>query len=333
MAGFALGVDAGGTKTLAAVADAQGRVAGVGRAGSANYQACGRAGAAEQLRRAVAGALAQAGLEAGALEAACFGVAGADRAVDFGVIRELIAPLAGGLQPRLENDTVVALRAGTPDGVGVALIAGTGSNAIGRSADGRQHQVGGLGRLTGDYGSAGQLAEAAVVAAFKGLDGRGPATELSRRIPEALGLAQLVDIIEFEFYDMPRGPLDLGRLAPVVFEAAAAGDGVARAVLEQAGAEVARAVLVVIEQLFAPGQPVTVVFGGSVFTRGASPVLIESVQRAVRAERPGVRFVRLAVEPVLGAVGFAFDDAGWPAGKAVWQRLCASFGARTAEGT
>lgn len=319
-----LGVDAGGTKTLAVVAGEAGRVLGVGRGGSANYQSCGRAGAAGQIGRAVQAACEAAGISPERFEATCYGVSGADREVDFAAIREFITPIAPCPRLRLENDTIIALRAGTPDGVGVALIAGTGSNAIGRKEDGTKHQVGGLGRLTGDYGSAGQLAETAVVAAFKGQDGRGPATSLGARICERLQLKKLADIIEFEFYDMPRGPLDLGSLAPVVFEAAAAGDAVAVDILEQAGRQVARAVGVVCERLFEE-DPATVVFGGSVFMRGVSPVMIDTVQSEVTRTRPNTDFVRLQVEPVLGAIGFALDDAGLPSGGAVWETLCGSF--------
>jgi N-acetylglucosamine kinase-like BadF-type ATPase len=76
-----LGVDAGGTKTIAAVADENGRVDGVGLAGSANFQTCGVAGARNQIQRAVAAAVEMAGLQPNQLEAVCYGVAGADRPV------------------------------------------------------------------------------------------------------------------------------------------------------------------------------------------------------------------------------------------------------------
>jgi N-acetylglucosamine kinase-like BadF-type ATPase len=305
-----LGVDAGGTKTLAAVADEQGLVRGVGLAGSANYQGCGARAAQAELGRAVEQALDRAGLASAELAAACFGVAGADRPTDFAVIRGLLEPLAPVPRLRLENDTIVALRAGTPDGVGIALIAGTGANAIGRDRAGRTLQVGGLGRWSGDHGSAGQLGEAALAAAFMGEDGRGPPSLLAGRIRAKLGLERLEDIIEFGFYDLPRVPLDPGALAPLVFEAAAQGDGPALAILRQAGAEVARSVRALCERLFPGPGAVTVVFGGSVYQRGAYPTLIEAIIQATRQHRPDARFVLLQAEPVLGALEFALDDAG-----------------------
>lgn len=325
-----LGVDAGGSKVLAIVAGEDGRVVGVGHGGSANYQACGVPGATSQIRRAVEQAAEQAQVDLLEFAATCYGVSGADRELDFATIREFCEPIAPCDNFRLENDTIVALRAGTEDGVGIALIAGTGSNAIGRSADGSLHQVGGLGRLTGDYGSAGQLAEAAIVAAFKGLDGRGPATALSQRLPEHLGLEQLTDIIEYEFYGLPRGPLDLGSLAPVVFQVAADGDPVARQVLRRAGREVARAVEVVAERLFPERADPCVVFGGAVFMHGVSPDLVDTVEAEVRKTRPQARFVRLVDPPALGAVAFALADAGFAADGTVQARLRESYAALAA---
>ncbi|MBN2494381.1 MAG: hypothetical protein JXR96_07325 [Deltaproteobacteria bacterium] len=304
---FVLGVDAGGTKTVAVIADERGEVHAVGRAGSANFQDCGTAGAASQIRLAVQRA-AQAGVDLDGLEAACYGVSGADRPKDFETVRAFVEPIARCPRLRLENDTLIALRAGTPDGVGLALVAGTGSNAIGRNAEGVTLQVGGLGSLSGDFGSASQLGKAAVVAAIQAEDGRGEPSSLGQRICERLDLERVEDIIELAFYDH-RGPrLPLGALAPLVFEAAAEGDRAALGILTQAGREVARAARVILDKLFADADRVVVVFGGSVFQRGACAHLVETIQRELLAHRPETRFVILGDEPVLGAVQFALDD-------------------------
>jgi len=318
---FVLGVDAGGTKTVALVAGRDGQVRGVGRSGCANFQACGVAGAAGQIRQAVEEAAGQAGVDPAGFAAVCYGVAGADRPKDFETIRKFVEPLTPCPNFRLENDTIIALRAGTPDGVGIALIAGTGSNAIGRDAKGNQLQVGGLGHLTGDFGSSSQLAEAAVVAAVMGTDGRGKTTILTDKITSHLGLEHIEDIIEYTFYDSDKSHLDLGSLAPLVFEAAAEGDPVARFILQEAGQNVARAVKVILDKLFPGGEEVTIVFGGAVFQKGADTTLIETVSKECNAHRQGLKFVRLGVEPVLGAIGFAFDDLGWEVTDEAWKKL------------
>jgi N-acetylglucosamine kinase-like BadF-type ATPase len=319
--GFVLGVDAGGTKTLAVVADRTGRVHGIGRGANANFQSCGVDAAREQIRLALVQAAGMAGVDPAGFQAVCYGISGADRQVDFETVGAFTQDLAPCPVSRLENDTVIALRAGTPDGVGIALIAGTGSNAIGRSSEGTKLQVGGLGRLSGDFGSAGQLAEAAVVSAIMGQDGRAPATSLAGKIAGHLGLGDILDIVEYGFYDSGRPDLDLGALAPLVFEAASEGDPVAVSILHQAGEEIARAVEVILEKLFPGNEEVPVVFGGAIFQKGSHPELIQTVTRRCQTYRENVRFVRLQVQPVLGAVNFAFDDLEWPVTGEVWQRL------------
>lgn len=322
---WVLGVDAGGTKTLAVVADRTGQVRGVGRAGNANFQDCGVARAGAEIRRAVEGAVRAAG--GGVPAAVCYGVSGADRPRDFATIETFTRPIRDAGVYRLENDTIIALRAGTPDGVGIAVVAGTGSNAIGRAADGTKLQVGGLGPLSGDFGSAGQLAEAAVVASIMGEDGRGPPTALTALITSHAGIERIEDIIELDFHDTGRDRSQIGRLAPLVFEAAMQGDEVARAILREAGERLAVSVEVILDRLFPGDGPVAIVFGGSVFQRAGDPTLFDALVARCRRRRPAATFLRLEVEPVLGAVGFAFDDAGWELQEAGWARLKDTFNA------
>jgi hypothetical protein len=96
---------------------------------------------------------------------------------------------------------------------------------------------------------------------------------------------------------------------------------VARSILKEAGQNVARAVKVILDKLFPGGEEVAIVFGGAVFQKGADTTLIETVSKECNQHRKGLKFVRLGVEPVLGAVGFAFDDLGWEMSKEAWENL------------
>ena len=151
-------------------------------------------------------------------------------------------------------------------------------------------------------------------------DGRGPASILGDRICKLLDLARIEDIIEFEFADATRPPLELGRLAPLVF-ATAEGDSVALQILTEAGTHIARSVEVLLARLFPEPEPVTVVFGGSVFQLGAHPRMIDTITALCQQRRPGIRFVRLAIAPVLGALLFAYDEAGQSLAAAQQARL------------
>ncbi len=311
MADCVLGVDGGGTKTLAAICSMDGTILGMGKSGCSNFQSCGEKEAHRQLALAIEQVMKDSGVSPGQIKGACYGISGADRKKDFDTVRRMIEPINPCAEFTLVNDTIIALRAGTDDGVGIALIAGTGANAIGRNAKGKTLQVGGMGALTGDYGSAGQLAEAAIVAAFKGLDGRAEATVLSEMFCRHLELSHLEDIIEYEFFDLPRGPLEMGSLAPLVFEAASRGDFVASRILQEAGREIGAAAMIVMDGLFDKSEMVTLVFGGSVFTKGVSSVMIDTIKQHILEAHSLVRFVKLEDEPVVGALGFAFDHLGW----------------------
>ncbi|MEO7003328.1 MAG: BadF/BadG/BcrA/BcrD ATPase family protein [Ktedonobacterales bacterium] len=167
-----LGLDGGGTKTLAVVVDATGAERGRAVAGSANHQAVGVARAVAHIRMAVAGALAQAGVVApdqAPCVAGWLGIAGLDGPADHDLLLPHLRALADSVH--LTNDAELPLAA-LPDGAGVALVAGTGSIALGRNAQGRFARAGGWGHLLGDEGSGYDIGRQALQAVVRAADGR-----------------------------------------------------------------------------------------------------------------------------------------------------------------
>ena len=301
-----LGVDGGNSKTLAAAVDENGKLLAVARAGGSNYQTSGRVVASAVLTDLVNQVLDRSGGKAA--DVAVYGLSGADREKDFAVFREFIGPIGRAKKTVLVNDTLLALRAGTADGVGVALIGGAGGNCIGMNRQGAIRKAMGLGPLSGDCGNAGSLALDAIVAAMKGVDGRGPRTALEDKFKRALGLDDLVDIIERDFFDRPR-PFNPGELAPLVFEAANEGDGVALRVLREHGRAAAEAALAVIRGLsFGRDEEIPMVLGGSVYQKGANPTQTQTLRDEVAKEFPRVRLVILKQPPILGALLRGFDE-------------------------
>src|SRR5258707_539223 len=126
------GVDGGGSKTLAVLVDAQGHERGHGMAGSANHTSVGL----EQAVAHICASFEEATRTADChlpLHAAWLGIAGIDRPADYAMLFPHIRDLAAAVH--LTNDAELPLSAldGT---VGVALIAGTGSIALGRDQHG-----------------------------------------------------------------------------------------------------------------------------------------------------------------------------------------------------
>ena len=116
-----LGVDAGATKTLAAVADLAGRIRGWGRAGCGNFQVNGPR-AAREVSRAIRRALVMAEAEHSRVIAAYYGMAGADRPSDFAYIHSFLDPINPAPRWEVENDATIALVAATGRRLAVVVV-------------------------------------------------------------------------------------------------------------------------------------------------------------------------------------------------------------------
>ncbi len=86
-------------------------------------------------------------------EACCAGAAGAEIPSARARLEALLARMLPGCRLAIVHDSRLVLAAAGVD-AGIALVAGTGSVAYGRSADGREWQRGGWGWMLGDDGSA-----------------------------------------------------------------------------------------------------------------------------------------------------------------------------------
>ncbi len=211
----------------------------------------------------------------------------------------------------LVNDADLALRAGALGGVGVAVVSGTGCNAMGMAASGKRFRVGGIGPEFGDLGSASDIGVEALRAAFRSLDDRGPATSLVSIIMSRLKLQRLDDLVDFFLADQDddpgEGEFDAGQLAPLVFEAAGQGDAVSIAILQWAGRELGLSARAVARNLFAGEEAFPLVLGGSVLQKGATDHLMATLVADVHIEFPNSSPVVLDVPPVAGALLLARD--------------------------
>lgn len=259
-----LGIDGGGSKTLAILVDEQGRELGRGQAGSANYANVGLEQAKASIYQAVAAARAQA---PGPVEVrnAWIGLAG----IDTPQARHDFTPHLRALAPHvlLTNDAELGLSA-LPQAVGIVLIAGTGSIALGRDLHGNVQRSGGWGHILGDEGSGYALGQQALQAVVRAVDGRGPATTLMHRILEHWQLTNPYDLISHIY---PLGDKAMiAQLSTRVLQAAREGDVVAKEIIRHAAEELALAVSAVYKKLDFAGQPLAVALcGGLLIHEGA----------------------------------------------------------------
>lgn len=293
---------------MAVIADTQGNIVAHGRGGNGNWQGPGVARAREEVSKSIGVALSGANIASTEIAAAYFGMAGADRAADFEMVRQVLNPISPWPQWAFENDATIALRAAAPDGIGIAAICGSGTNVVGFNGAGHRVQIGGFGFQFGDSAGAAHIGAMAMRHAWRAMEGRGPATSLVERLTAHFGLNDLMDVLDGYYSDRP---IVWWELAPLVFAAAEEGDKVAQDILVEVGEELALAVNAAWGKLFTDRQrAIPVVAGGSVFQRPQYPLLLDTFTGRVRREHQNARVIRLKIAPVLGAVFAALDLLG-----------------------
>ncbi len=305
-----LGIDGGGSKTLALVAGAGGEVLGRGEAGPSNYQVIGLEATLASLEAATSAALASASRSRRDLVAVCVGLAGVARPADRERLAAWAAHTLPGVPITIANDAQLVMAAGTPHGWGVALICGTGSIAMGRSSDGRTARAGGWGYLLGDEGSGYAIGLAALRAVMRAYDGRGPQTALVDAVLGHTGLDDPAGLVARTYAPAAgagatASPAQIAALAEMVDAAALGGDDVARGILRDAGRELALAAWAVVRRLELAGAVPCGLAGGVIVKGTALRAAFVTAAAALGCE---LAPVALVPEPARGAVALALEQ-------------------------
>ena len=302
MSALFLGVDGGQSSTSALIGDETGHILGVGRAGPCNHvsTAESRARFIDAIGGAVRSAAEAAGLAELRFVAACLGLSGGP--ADKEALAKEIVPAGKYL---IVNDAVIALAGATAGEPGVIAIAGTGSIAFGRNAEGRIARAGGWGYVFGDEGGGFDLVRQAVRAALREEEGWGPATAMRESLLAATGASDMNQLVHW-FYtpDYPRARI--ASYAKLVDETARQGDAIAREILHGAAQALATLVAAVRRQLFHRSEPARISYIGGAF---ASEILRERFAVIVELESD-THVHPPAFGPAAGALIEAYQSAG-----------------------
>jgi N-acetylglucosamine kinase-like BadF-type ATPase len=304
--GFVLGVEGDGSHSHAAVTDPSGTLYGLGtHDDSSDWDDVGIAAAAAALRSCVTEALNAAQLDASAVEASVFALAGIDFPVDEQRLGGIPDAIGLGGRRRIVNDSFAALRAGTDEPFGVVVVAGNGSVVAGRNRHGDEYRSLGLGSLYGEFGSESDLSESALRAVAEAFTGRAPQTALTTMICEGADVPSVVELLD----GTARGRIATTGFGPFVFRAAAGGDAIARELLTYAGGMLGTTAVHVLRTLGMERTAFDLVLAREMFNSG-SDELIDAVEACVRPVAPDARLNRLAVPPVVGSALMALELSG-----------------------
>jgi N-acetylmuramic acid 6-phosphate etherase len=262
-----LGIEGGGTRTVALLTDADGRLLKRFESGPANFKLLTEAQFLRRLREVRA-----AFKEFPRPAAVAIGLAGARGEPEWQRIRAAAAKVWPGVPCHATHDLETALAAASQSAIGnrqsaitqVLLLSGTGSCFYGRRADGRAARFGGWGHVLGDKGSGYEIGLRALKACVFYFDRDGEWSRLGQRVLRVLQLNEPGELIPWA---QAAGKADIAALAKEVFAAAAERDAIARDILEGAAASLAKDGVACAKKLAKSGEPVRFVLAGSLRVR------------------------------------------------------------------
>ena len=293
---FFLGLDAGGTKTTAALGDDT-RTLVRATGGSIKPLRVSLEQAQQNLAALLAEVAKQSTVDMRHIAASCVGTAGLRLPQTDGWMRTILSSCVGG-KIVVCGDEEIALDAAFPGGAGVLVIGGTGSNTLGRTSAGKLLTVGGWGPALGDQASGHWIGHQALRAAFRAKDFGQPSRILNRVVKFwNVPLEEVVNVAN----ERP-GP-DFSQLARIVVECAEEGDGVALEVLERGGRLLGDDAAEAFRQVrqIEPQQPMpAIAFTGSILDKVT--FVRESMVQTIRRSLPTVEILPEAVDPLQGAL-------------------------------
>ena len=297
---YYLGIDGGGSKTTCAVGDESSLLATV-TAGPSNITRVGETRAREALEQVIREGCAAAKIDPRQVQRACIGVAGAGREEVTLAVRRITAEVIPG-EIEVVGDMQIALAAAFGAGPGVIVIAGTGSIAYGRDAQGRTARAGGWGFAISDEGSAHWIGRAAVSAVLREIDEGEDAQRAAETSPLFCGMKTAWALHSLDdFVRTANSSPDFAALFPAILAAADGGDPMSQDVLAQAGRELAQLAAIVVRKLFSKNSAaVFMAMAGGVFRH--SPQVREVFANEVRRLELRIDLSPQVVDPVAGAL-------------------------------
>jgi len=304
-----LGVEAGGTSTIAVMEEWDGNGRREIIAGPANLRLLTDSQLSRHFRT-IANGLPRP-------DAVAIGMAGARTEVDRERIRRAAVKVWPGVPCYATNDLETALiaaddavtavydrrrkrRSKNAPTVNVLVLSGTGSCCFGRTCDGQTAKVGGWGHILGDKGSGFEIGLRALKAVVYYYDCDGVWSKLGQRLLRKLQLNEPDDLIGWA---QRAGKDDVAALAVEVFNAWSEGDKIASDILEGAAHSLADDAISCAKRLVKTGARVRFVLAGGVLLK--QPRFAKKVAQLLRRFWPNAIVTPLKRESVWGAVQLA----------------------------
>jgi N-acetylglucosamine kinase-like BadF-type ATPase len=292
---YVIGVDGGGTKTEAALADSEGKILKLVKTGPSNPRNVGIEQCIFNIFQAIKKVkkrkkVTSIFISSPALEE------------EFKPMKNIILK---GLKFRkkieIGSDQLVAFRSGTDEKDGLVIISGTGCAVHGWRGK-KESKISGWGWLN-DEGSGFWVGQRGFQAVFKELDGRGPKTFITKLLFQELKLKSKEAILKKIYSkDFVR---NVSLISRIVDGAANKGDRIAKNIMIEAGQELAESAITIIKKLNFKNEKFPLVLVGGMFD---SKIVLETTKKEIRKVASKAKFIKPKQKPVIGAVKLAIKN-------------------------
>lgn len=301
---YVIGIDGGGTKTNAVIADMQGNIVAEATTGPTNPNIV----SLEEielifkslfmlLESKVPGVFRN-------VTALFAGVSGAGNTENKNNLYKILQRLLPeNIDIQVETDTINALYSGTYGSSGIVHISGTGSITYGVNSNGDENRVGGWGYLFGDEGSGYDIGRQGLTAALRYFDGRAEKTILLQMLYDHFSAYHPQELIH-KIYSSSSPKKEISPLAQIVFQAFKKGDPVADNILKEAAREIALSIKTLYLKLFESNEEVYTVLCGGVFSE--KEIMLAMVKKEL-SETEGIQLILPRISPVRGSVVGAYQ--------------------------
>jgi N-acetylglucosamine kinase-like BadF-type ATPase len=295
MSKLILGIDGGGTKTHAVVVDLSGNILASAAHSGANWERTGITATEIILQEIMHRVLDLTNSTTQDIVAATFALAGIDWESDLVLFKPVAKLLNLGDRAKFVNDSIAALFAGSPTGIGCVSIAGTGGKTSGRN---QTQTLQTMGMDLGEGGGAGQLVSLAldhIARIYHGIEEPSEMTQLilnESGFKDEKALFKAVARYEFRLNE---------EMAPKIFALAMGGDAGAIEITKHVAAQHASDAVAMINRLGLANTSVPVVRAGGLHT--ASCAIFDSTfEKVLKSAQPGASSKVLTISPVYGSV-------------------------------
>jgi N-acetylglucosamine kinase-like BadF-type ATPase len=293
MHGIFVGVDAGGSRTIAALARGNEIVRTV-TTGAANPNLIGVDAAASSIDRCV-----MLVLEGESPSAIGIGVAGAGNERVAADLRASLSRRFPSARIALCHDARIALRAALPEGDGLVLIAGTGSIAY-AEIGAQTFRAGGYGYLLGDKGSGYAIGAAALRHLFAAMEIGSAQNAMLAELAAHLGANDRSGALA-RIYQSSTPVADIAACAPLVLRHADGGDELSTGIVQRAAQGLFE--LIARVTIRSPKRALPVVLSGGLLRQRNA--LTQRLEQCIAGAPLDVRVLASRVEPYIGALSEA----------------------------